>query len=255
MPLKSDGSGELVADPLFKGDLMRIISKFFDVYDLQHSLRDETRVWNRVTETIFVRKLEGEDYSVTFGNWSGDSFNLEYFYFCGQVYPLFRFSKHKSAGLYDTFDTFIAEKAIAKAKEWDIALGYRFPGDTTEKQFAKLLAKIEEDKVKIQKMFDKFNHPMGHYSFVKEQLPDDNFNQKVPCHVLKFNPKLMGDYPWQEIDDNVYRFHQLIEQFLSGVIGQFEGEPQTVSISDKDRLIAHGFDAVTSFRNMKRNGN
>ena len=93
---------------------------------------------------------------------------------------------------------------------------------------------------------------MGVYSWVRKALPDEDFTQEVPCHILTFNPQLMNVYPWQEIDSNVYRFHQLIEQYLSGVIGHFEGTPVTVTTSDKDRLLAKGFDAVTSFRNMKR---
>ena len=232
---------------------MRIISKFFDVYDLQHSLRDETRVWERKTETIKVRKLDGEDYGYMTPYYRSAEIILEYFYFCGQVYPLFTITPMWGTYENKKVKTFLFDRALEVCKEYGITgLGYMYKGDTLEKQFSSLEAKAKEDMVAVQKMFDKFNHPLGVYSWVRKALPDEDSTQEVPCHILTFNPQLMNFYPWQEIDSNVYRFHQLIEQYLSGVIGHFEGTPVTVTTSDKDRLLAKGFDAVTSFRNMKR---
>lgn len=233
---------------------MRIISKFFDVYDLQHSLRDESRVWERKTETINVRKRDSsEDYGYTKLSGGGPSLVLEYFYFCGQVYPLFTITPLWGTYKNKMVKTFSFSKALEICKEYGITgLSYMFKGDTLEKQFAVLEANSKEEMVEIQKMFDKFNHPLGLYSWANKALPEDGSTQEVPCHVLTFNPQLMNAYPWQEIDSNVYRFHQLIEQYLSGVIGYFEGTPVTVTTSDKDRLLAKGFDSVTSFRNMKR---
>lgn len=233
---------------------MRIISKFFDVYDLQHSLRDDSRVWKRKTETLKVRKLEGEDYGFNFDFFARNldkkvNFSVNFFYFCGTVYPLFSFRHWENSSNYKTTKI---ENALhyANTVAGIKALNYRFPGDTLEKQFAKLDAAIQEQLPRIKEMFDKFNHPLGIYNYSNKELPDEESTQEVPCHILTFNPQLLGNLPWQEIDSNVYRFHQLVEQYLSGVIGYFEATPKTVTTSDKDRLIAHGFDAVTSFRKM-----
>lgn len=232
---------------------MRIISKFFDVYDLQHSLRDESRVWERKTEEIKVRKQKGEDYGFISGGSGYAVVLMEYFYFCGQVFPMITIKPEWGKFDNKKVVTFNFDKALAVAKEYGFrGLTYRMPGDTLEKQFKSLEEKAKEDSVAIQKMFDKFNYPLGVYSWVRSALPDEESTQEVPCHVLTFNPQLMNNFPWQEIDTNVYRFHQLIEQFLSGVIGHFETIPQMVTTSDKDRLLAHGFDATTSFRKMKR---
>lgn len=232
---------------------MRIISKFYDVYDLQHSLRDDSRVWERKTEVLNVRKLEGEDYG--YARWLANyrDITLEYFYFCGNVYPLFTITPNWGEFENKKVITFLPEKALATAIEYGFkSLDYRMPGDTIEKQFKALESKIKEDSTAIKAMFDKFNHPMGIYSWSRSALPDEESTQEVPCHILTFNPRLADGLPWQEIDSNLYRFHQLIEQYLSGVIGHFETIPSTVTTSDKDRLLAKGFDAVTSFRNVKR---
>lgn len=230
---------------------MRIISKFMDVYDLQHSMRDESRIWERKTEVLYVRKQAGEDYGFTTSWRNRDHLTIQFFYFCSEVYPLFGLT-YTIDGVTEKLVTFNQEEVIQKGTELDLSLNYEFSGNTFEKRFNKLMSTINEQIPRIQEMFDKFNHPIGLYSWVREALPDEDSTQEVPCHKLIFNPRLMGAIPWQEIDNNLYRIHQRIEQYLSGVIGHFESVPKTVTTSDKDRLLAKGFDAVTSFRRMKR---
>lgn len=231
---------------------MYIISPFFDVYDLQHSMRDPNRIWERKTETLNIRKKSNENYGMYFESGRYAKMRVEYMYFCGTAYPLFiltpRWGEHDNKVQITT----IPSKAIEIAKLYGLnSLNYLYHGDTLEKQFEVLESKIKEELPHIIQMFDKFNHPIGIYSSIGKTLPDSDSKQEVPCHVLTFNPQLLNNYPWQEIDSNVYRFHQLIEQYLSGVIGHFETIPKMVTSTDKDRLIAKGFDAITSFRKMK----
>lgn len=231
---------------------MRIISKFVDVYDLQHAMRDESRIWERKIEVVYVRKQDNEDYGFYTRNYWYESLKVNFFFFCEEVYPLFTLKYLDDDNNEQTLITFDESKVIEIGEDIKLGLSYKYPGDTFEKRFKSLMSEINEQKPRIKEMFIKFNHPLGIYDWVEEALPDDTSTQKVKCHKLTFNPKLFGELPWQEIDSNVYRLHQRIEQYLSGVIGHFEATPATITTSDKDRLLAKGFDAVTSFRRMKR---
>ncbi|AAX11980.1 ORF043 [Escherichia phage T5] len=86
-------------------------------------------------------------------------------------------------------------------------------------------------------------------AYVKGIKKDDN--DDVRNFVIQTNIRFhQSGIPWPEIESNLYRLHPMIEPYIWGVLGT--GEPNTITISDKDRLAAPGFDTVTSFRNMKR---
>ena len=77
-----------------------------------------------------------------------------------------------------------------------------------------------------------------------------NDNDDVRNFVIQTNIRFhQSGIPWQEIESNLYRLHQVLEQYIFGVLGT--GEPDMITVSDKDRLAAHGFDTKTSFRNKR----
>ena len=238
---------------------MRIISKFYDVYDLRHSMDDPDRIWNRKSEDVLVRtNSKGSIYrddSLGYNLYTsknitrrGDLVVMPIFV-AGEVHFIYAvYDEHPNVEPIWTTDAKKAQIACVKKR---IRMSYHIGESDLTKAFASLVQKLEEQKQELEALFYQLRVPLAILSEVIKTVPDENSTQEVYCYKITTNPRLMdSNIPWQEIDSNLYRLHQSLEQYIWGVIGT--GEPEILTVSDKDRLLAHGFDAKTSFRNVPR---
>lgn len=228
---------------------MRIISEFKDVYDLQHAMFDKERTWTRRTETILVKQEQSLPSLCRPGNyWSSNSSNIYYtpVFIAGVVHYIYEFYQN------DKFyaSTVNADRAAEIANELGIT-SMRLFGKNALEDLESVATQSVELKQLAYNLFRELKVPLGYINRVIKAVPDENSKQEVPCYEVIVNPRLHNSIiPWTEIDPNVYRLHQELEQYIYGVLGT--GEPDMLTTSDKDRLLAKGFDAVTSFRNMPR---
>lgn len=228
---------------------MRIISEFKDVYDLQHAMFDKERTWTRRTETIMVKRDEAlPSLYRPSAYWYRGLADIQYFpvFIAGVVHYVYAF-QHEGKFYKSTVD---GDKAVEIAKEIGINT-MRLFGKNALDDIESVATQSVELKQLAYNLFRELKVPLGYINRVVNSVPDENSKQEVPCYEVIVNPRLHNSIiPWTEIDPNVYRLHQELEQYLWGVLGT--GEPDMLTTSDKDRLLAKGFDAVTSFRNMPR---
>lgn len=254
---------------------MRIISKFTDVYDLQNSLYDPSRVWTRTTDTIKVlakdspklvlkgyidKKPEyylGRDYFV---------FYIQMVFFAGKVFPLYtiEYGGKKAPDYinqpgfpYEDFYTFdfdtFASRVEVVGKSMTLAYNCGISSFSTD--IASVLKKLEAGILDLiepaTRCLEELRQPI---LLVDKQsfglLEEKDTQQREYWEILTnfcFNELRL---PWQEIQPNLYIFHQQLEQYIFGTLGN--KEPEMVYTSDKTRLEAHGFSSKFSFRNMER---
>lgn len=232
---------------------MRIISKFTDVYDLQNSLFDADRVWERKTEELLVKVTDDAEKNIVHTrqvfrdgslSFRGD---FEYFvnplFVAGEVYWLHELYCWHPAF---SFKTFSLDTMFDKMEEMRLhARSYlmdKSRGDVRETMRDLLV----EAKPKAERILSELRVPIAYVKGIKKNDNDDVRNFVIQTNI-RFH---QSGIPWQEIESNLYRLHQVLEQYIFGVLGT--GEPDMIKVSDKDRLAAHGFDTKTSFRNMAR---
>lgn len=232
---------------------MRIISKFADVYDLQNSLFDPDRVWERKTEELLVKVTDDAEKNIVHTRqvFRDGSLSLrgdfEYFvnplFVAGEVYWLHELYCWHPEFSFKTFDL---DTMFDKMEEMGLhARSYlmdKSRGDVRE-TMRDLLA---EAKPKAERILSELRVPIAYVKGIKKNDNDDVRNFVIQTNI-RFH---QSGIPWQEIESNLYRLHQVLEQYIFGVLGT--GEPDMIKVSDKDRLAAHGFDTKTSFRNMAR---
>lgn len=250
---------------------MRIISKFKDVYDLQGTLYDEEQTWNRVTEDIQVK--DNQPLAYYFNAYQPDekrarrergySVGVEPLFLAGQVHFLYTIIgggelQEEEWGafnppMYEDFITFSSDKFLARLKELKVtSLGsmlglFGSSGKDLDKQFDKVVSHIENNlRAPVRQLLEELRVPLALVTgstgnaYAKTLVWDISTN-------FCFNDLRL---PWHEIEPNLYIMHQHLAQYIFGVLGTEQAE--MVSTSDKDRLVAHGFNTVTSFRNMER---
>lgn len=225
---------------------MRIISKFADVYDLQNTMFDTTRTWIRNTEntTISLEKdrnfvLEKPLYRLTSDRSlvTGGVYTIFPMFIFGEVHWL-----HTITNLGQVLlRTFNSSKVEPYLIEQGLQLTFR--DGMLAKNLQKTFASINEQSASVLNKLIDLRVPLA---IVTDAAISDTGLELT----IETNPSLIGrNIPWQEIEPNLYKLHQLMESYIFGVLGT--GEPTTVSLTDKDRIIANGFDYKTSFRNMK----
>ena len=226
---------------------MRIISKFVDVYDLQNSLFDADRVWERKTEELTIKAPDDGNYMImqerriTRIEGKIGYFKILPFFLAGEIYWLYHID------VLDTqVKTFSLDEALEILEENGWSAGFSLLDINRGKPKESILSWQEEVTPKAKEALSELRVPLA---VLDSLVPNDKDNNKYFKVIT--NPRLhLSGIPWQEIESNLYRLHQMIEQYIWGVLGT--GEPDIITTSDKDRLAAHGFDTVTSFRNMKR---
>lgn len=239
---------------------MRIISKFRDVYDLQQTMFDEDRVWHRETQTLSVNATEEaekllhvsrEVYPVkpsTRALRVEAEYNVTPVFIAGEVHWLHSLKGYRVglSGKLINFKSFDMDKMFSFLEENGLQIRVHFFDKNPDNMKASIQDSLAELKPKAEALLSELRVPLA---IVDDIIRNKNDTTKLFSIVTNFGFHDMG-LPWQEIEPNLYRLHQLIEQYLFGVIGT--GEPETITTSDKDRLLAHGFDFKKSFRNMGR---
>ncbi|QTJ63367.1 hypothetical protein [Salmonella phage STWB21] len=232
---------------------MRIISKFNDVYDLQNSLFDPDRVWERKSDEILVKVTEDVEKNIVHDrqvfregsmSFCGDfEYRVNPLFVAGEVYWLHElYCWHPGF----SFKTFNLDAVFDKMEEMGLhARSYlldKSRGNVRESMRDMLI----EAKPKAERILSELRVPIAYVKGIKKNENDDIRNFIIQTNI-RFH---QSGIPWQEIESNLYRLHQVLEQYIFGVLGT--GEPDMITVSDKDRLAAHGFDTKTSFRNMAR---
>ena len=206
---------------------MRILSKFKDYYDyVQGYGADPNLVYDRKTFTIKTDKRFNN--CIRF-NYFGKNKRKYYFYnellyFCGNFYHYFH-----------VLDLYFE----------DVGLFYL---DDLEEIFS-----LELNKQEV-KYFSNFKN--NNYTYKTDEIPD---NIPVALITQDFGKKIIVCNPKLE-DFKFYKFfspelcYQTIAQFLYSVKeskAKYEGEIMSDNVSDKDMLVAKGFDKY-SFKKSKR---
>lgn len=253
---------------------MRIISKFKDVYDLQHSMADDSAVWLRTTEHFKVRYTDGLKFvydgylTKTRNPYMGGVFDVlvHMVFVAGSIKPLFviRYGgKELPSYMYapgtaarEHFMTFNPEAFIQRAEmlgaqsvvinnEWELR------ATSVRVAVEKFLTRFAEDALVARKAFESLNVPLVLVDKLTKGFLREDDAQEVRYWDFTTN-FCFNDLrlPWQDIEPNLYILHQILEQYQFGVLGT--KEPEVITTSDKDRLEAHGFDSKVSFRNVKR---
>ncbi|CCI88468.1 hypothetical protein BN79_040 [Yersinia phage phiR2-01] len=232
---------------------MRIISKFNDVYDLQNSLFDPDHVWERKTEKLLVKVTDDAEKNIVHSRQvyregassiRGDfTYRVVPLFLAGEVYWLHSIED----SLYNlNIKTFDIDFIFDKMEE----LGLHVRGYFDDKSRGNVRETIRdtliEAKPKAQRILSELRVPIALVKGIKK-----NENDEVRNFVIETNIRFhLSGIPWNELESNLYRLHQVLEQYIFGTLGT--GEPDTITVSDKDRLMAYGFDTKTSFRNMGR---
>lgn len=226
---------------------MRIISKFTDVYDLQNSLFDADRVWERKTEEFTIKAPDDgscvimQQRPVALTGETTGYLKILPFFLAGEIYWLY----HIDVGSTQ-IKIFDIDEALSILKENGWSAGYSMLDKAIGKTKESIL---DWEKEVTQKAKEALSELLVPLAILDSLIPNEKDNNKYFKVIT--NPRLhLSGIPWQSVEPNLYRLHQTIEQYIWGVIGT--GEPDMITTSDKERLIAHGFDTKTSFRNMER---
>lgn len=230
---------------------MRIISKFADVYDLQSSLFDADRVWERKSDEVTVKVTDKAEENLihrrqVFGGrdeYSYSEYYIKPLFIAGEVFWLHSFYDRYGVANFQTFDI---DKMFKHFEELGLSVRIYFTDKDSNNVKATLQDALVESKAKAEKILSELRVPIAFLKSMKKNENDEGKHFVIQTNI-RFH---QSGLPWQEVESNLYRFHQQLEMYIFGVLGT--GEPDTITVSDKDRLLAHGFDVKKSFRNMGR---
>lgn len=238
---------------------MRIISKNNDVYDLQHALFDSDRIWVREEETLQVRvtaetenlvkRFSISDIEDTRSFGSTNNITAYPVFIAGELHWLYEVNWYRYVSPVDSSNhkyvafskEALANKVLGEL-EMDVFEGF---GTSRVQGLNQMFEKLKEVEPKARQMLANLNKPLAMITNITNSDVDTTKYFEVVTNFNFFQRKL----PWQEIDANLYRLHQVIESYIWGVIGN--GEKQVIETSDLDRLKAYGFDEKISFRTRK----
>ena len=226
---------------------MKIISKFKDFYDpVAYAMGVDS-------ELMYIRKTGGLDKDETealgiekhvrieigsYGDprpYPGDKKKLIYeistFFvgFCGKTYHGIRVDTYTSKlGIGRSFDHeyYYGEDAKNFLKKFD----------NTNRYWRHLRAKAAEDFQFPQELFSEHNVPVF--------LGEYERGEVHPDFVVYTNPNL-SEVKFVKVIDPYTAFQEL-SMYLGGVLRK--QEPDMVEVSEKDKLLQHGFDPKYSFR-------
>lgn len=221
---------------------MKIISKFHDYYDPIAKTKgvDTLIQYRRETDTYQDHETQKFVESLDLPSVMGQGHNpydisMTIIGFCGKIYPCMKYEEYtktaysspmisKTQYYYDipTIDALI--KGRKTHSRWSWMSRYR--------------NKDYKETLKSQALYDRF---------MSYRAPVVRFGITPGQPWVVVNPQLKEINFARCVDP--FTAFQEIEMYISGVLGA-PTKPM-VQISDKHRLLAHGFDAKTSFRKAK----
>lgn len=215
---------------------MLIVSEFHDYYDtaLGQGI-DKTIVYNREVKEFFDTTLL-LDYNIENGdlfqnNRSGLKVRKTTWHiigFCGRTYVCLRVeTSSKSSTYLDQKEFYFGLECLKYLRE-----------DRDLKKTYDFITKIH-GKENIE-LFFKYKSPVFIYT---PEIQSMIWNNKTTKIIL--NP-ILKEYKFFKIFDTFTAFQE-IAMFISGVLGS-NREPE-LKLTDKDKIIQHGFDTKWSFRN------
>lgn len=203
---------------------MRVISSFRDFYDPLMDPSDKINVWIRETKTINF-----DDRPLRHTYYDRYEYSRRIIGFCGEFYKYYYFQDQ----IYWEWEKLkpIYESYLRKVNNWKTKLYFR-KKTRRQRKFSQEWGfnKINTDSYK--KYFRKYQTPYFH----------------VYTNGIVINPPLKK-YEFYKIKPPP-QCYQEIEAYLFGVIS--EAREKVPPVSDKDLLLAKGFDPKTSFRKEKR---
>lgn len=224
----------IVAALLGPGRFMLIVSKFHDYYDTITAYGiDKTVVYNRALKQRALTKIEDELLPIYFGRWSGrGEAHLRIIGFCGELYPVV-YVQGKKRKVF----CYTAKSAIETMEE-------EIKEVPDQKVWGSLLRL--DSKLGIRACFDMAPYAGFKKIFQEEKAPVFIIGNKLSKknESLIVNPCLKA-WGFEHMVPPIEAF-QKIYQFISGVLGT--PAPETVTIDDKHKAIAHGHDDPYSFR-------
>lgn len=236
---------------------MKIYSKEHEYYDSALSLTyDDHCTWKRKFSTIMLSDI-GKDtlylplYDILkgfnpltgrgarLGTLKSNSvaytqyLDVGYVLFCGEVYPFVKCTEFDN----DNKNTFYTKDSLY---QYFTSIGFTKKDLCDTKQRWKRYSIMDD----IEKVFDIYNKNIN-----TEQV---HRIQNTPVYIVDGYTIQVGgaltDIEFFKVKDT-YSCIQDLEMYLSGTLGGTS--PSMIQVKDLDRIEAHGFDKVTSFRNMK----
>ena len=223
---------------------MLIISKFHDYYDPVAKSKgiDKTIIYKRETLPIDCLDINMLRHSERYSR--GDLSVLDFYTyvigFCGKLYPIGLLNKDSKITLFHSFEAikksyleiYLNQKRNSK-RVWRT-----YNNQWTNRELNKLSDALKNKQ--LLELFQKYKVPVFVIGSEKHHS-DPLFENEERC-VL--NPRLTN-FKFEKVIDPYQAFQEL-EMFISGVLGV--GERSTIKISDKNKIIEHGFDYKWSFR-------
>lgn len=225
---------------------MLIIKKYHDYYDSAANVGiDKTIVYERVISELKEQEIgfcnihhARSFWSTMVASYSLTSYLLG---FCGKTYIIYLLEEGNDTKKY--FHT--KDGIVSWLKNYYSKKGAKLYGLNND------LKKIEENHIKWDNkehhdLFFKFKSPI----FLVENNPHMSWiYAKNKTNKVIINPCLK-DYEFFKVKDT-YTAFQEIQSYISGVLGT--NNKEIITISDKDKIVSHGFDPKWSFRKEPQN--
>lgn len=240
---------------------MKILSKIHDYYDSAAAYGVSDQYWKRQNDITYRKDPALEDILHRANCWGGTPTII---LFCGKAYGLI--SVQGPGYPPEVFLIARPEDFDAYQKIYEAGLNPPYPGRWPDIEprpnrwrsrdsyanvggFPAFLADVA--KIDCEKYHREYNAPIIHLSFVsmdRQSSYQDNSGRHRRKVTVQTNPWLKA-IGFQKVKD-AFTAYQELDSYIFGVLG-VDANP-IVQTSDKDRLVAHGFDNRVSFRNMKR---
>jgi hypothetical protein len=241
---------------------MKIISKFHDYYDSAAAYGVSEQFWKRSEEKSLLKLPDIEEVLRNADrSWGG---NANILLFCGQRYALmdmrpslyapdnFLITQQEDFKTYrELREKAIQEKSLINWPKVDLQPRYISPSNFSRLGFDAYQRQV--NKIDAEALHRQFDSPIILLT-LSGGWPESQLRYQDSAGVLRHQVTVsrnvsLKDLGFQKVKD-AFTAYQEIDSYLSGVLG-VQVNP-TVEISDTHRLEGHGFDKVTSFRNMKR---
>lgn len=239
---------------------MKILSKVHDYYDSAAAYGVSDQYWKRQNDITYRKDPDLEDILRRASCWGGTPTIIM---FCGKAYAVI--SLQGPGWPPEIFLVTKPEDFDAYRRIYEAGLNPPYPGkwpqldprpsrwrsrdsyaDQGFQAFMDDVAKLD-----CEKYHREYNAPILHISSVsmdRQSCYQDNAGRSRRMVTMQTNPWLKA-IGFQKVKD-AFTAYQELDSYIFGVLG-VDANP-IVQTSDKDRLVAHGFDNRVSFRNMKR---